>query len=73
MIEKIKLLDIQTQAAIVSHIQEVGGCVLPVGETPEWFIPLIPQLPIMVRYKLILLMVLLDFNYLMRCTANVLI
>ena len=28
MIEKIKLLDIQTQAAIVSHIQEVGVCVL---------------------------------------------
>ena len=25
MIEKIKLLDIQTQATIVSHIQEVGG------------------------------------------------
>lgn len=25
MIEKIKLLDIETQAAIVSHIQEVSG------------------------------------------------
>lgn len=25
MIEKIKLLDIETQAAIVSYIQEVGG------------------------------------------------